>query len=123
MGIAGAETELTDDYTPLEAGLNDAVADGKGCYTGQEVIARQLTYDKVVQRLVGLSLTAPASIGDVLYAGERRVGVITSLSQSPAYGSIGLGYVRRPEFERGTRLRTAPGGDAVVTIVELPFGK
>ena len=46
--------ELTGEVNPLEAGLAWACADNKGCYTGQEIIARQVTYDKVTRTLVGL---------------------------------------------------------------------
>ena len=46
--------ELTEDYTPLEARLDAAVSLKKGCYTGQEVLARQVNYDKITRRMVGL---------------------------------------------------------------------
>jgi folate-binding protein YgfZ len=46
-GLPAAGHELVEEYTPLEAGLEWAISDAKGCYTGQEVIARQITYDKV----------------------------------------------------------------------------
>lgn len=121
-GIPGPSVELTEDYTPLEAGLLDAIAQAKGCYTGQEVIARQLTYDKVVQRLVGLRSDAPVSAGDRVFVEGRRVGVVTSVARSPSQGLIALGYVRRPECEVGRVLSLAPGvGSGQVTVVSLPY--
>ena len=50
-GLPAANHELSEEYTPLEAGLQKAISATKGCYTGQEVIARQITYDKVTQQL------------------------------------------------------------------------
>ena len=64
-GIPAWGSELSDQVTPLEAGLRDAISDNKGCYTGQEVIARQLNYDKVTRRMVGLLLPADAPIADL----------------------------------------------------------
>lgn len=120
-GAPGPAHELTEDFTPLEAGLDTSVAQGKGCYTGQEIIARQLTYDKVVQHLVGLRLTSPAIPGEALFNADRRVGVVTSVVESPRYGTIGLGYVRRPDNEPGTMLHVESNVDAVVTLAKLPF--
>ena len=120
MGIPGPAAELTEDYSPLEAGLLDAVAEGKGCYTGQEVIARQLTYDKVVQRLLRLRLDGPVQAGDGLFVEGRRVGLVTSVVRSPREGLIALGYVRRPDFEAGSVLSLSPGeGGVQVTVLGL----
>ncbi len=64
-GIPAWGSELSDQVTPLEAGLRAAISDNKGCYTGQEVIARQLNYDKVTRRMVGLLLPADAPIAEL----------------------------------------------------------
>ncbi len=56
-GLPSADHELTGDYTPLEATLDGAVSGTKGCYSGQEIIARQITYDKIARRLIGLRST------------------------------------------------------------------
>jgi tRNA-modifying protein YgfZ len=121
-GLPATGHELIEDYTPLEVGLQSAVSDEKGCYTGQEVIARQITYDKVAQRLVGLRLdVAVPARADVL-AGDRRVGRVTSSAESPRHGPIALAVVRRPHHEPGTRLSVAdPAGIVEATVVPLPF--
>ncbi len=121
-GLPAAEHELTEDYTPLEVGLQGAVSDDKGCYTGQEVIARQITYDKVTQRLVGLNLDGFAAAGADVLAGDRRVGRVTSSADSPRLGPIALAVIRRPHHEPGTRLSVAdPAGILEATVVPLPF--
>ena len=82
--------------------MEHAVSGNKGCYPGQEVIARQLTYDKVTQRLVGLRLDEPVAPGGRLLAEGKPVGVITSAAVSPRFGAIALGVVKRPHHEVGT---------------------
>lgn len=105
-GLPGVDTELKEEFTPLEAGLEAIVSTQKGCFTGQEVIARQLTYDKVTQHLCSLRLEDPVSAGWRLWAKEGRpAGVITSYTESPSFGPIGLAMVRRPFDEVGSRLR------------------
>ena len=59
-GVPAPGAELTEDVTPLEAGLRRFCDDHKGCYTGQEIIARQITYDKVTDHLVEV----PSCAGD-----------------------------------------------------------
>ena len=122
-GIPGAGQELTDEYTPLEAGLGWAISDSKGCYTGQEVIARQITYDKVTHRLVGLRLDQLVQVGESVLSTEedRQVGRITSAAISPRQGPIALAILRRPYDQPGRQI--ALGGSPVfsATVVPLPF--
>jgi tRNA-modifying protein YgfZ len=125
-GMPGAKSELNEDHTPLEVGLLDAIADGKGCYTGQEIIARQITYDKVTRRLVGLRLEAPAAVdSDVLVgeAGEERTaGKVTSAAMSGRFGAIALTVLKRPYFEPGTAVKIQTGEVKITgTVCELPF--
>lgn len=117
-GIPAAEFELTSEYTPLETGLRFAVAEGKGCYTGQEVIARQITYDKITQRLVGVRLKAQAAAGTRIWADGKPVGVVTSAAHSPRFGPIALAVVRKPYFQAGTNVIIE---NRQSEIVELPF--
>ncbi len=117
-GLPAAGAELSEEYTPLEAGLESAVAENKGCYTGQEIIARQLTYDKVTQRLVGLRLPAPVEAGSRVLAGGRAVGTVTSAAHSPRFGSLALAVIRRPHHLPGASLMV---GDASALVCELPF--
>jgi folate-binding protein YgfZ len=120
-GRPGPAQELTGDYTPLEATLDRAISGTKGCYSGQEVIARQITYDKVARRLVGLRLARPATVGAAVTVEGRTVGTITSAAGSPRLGAIALAVVRRPHFEPQTSVTV---GDDGVTgeVVALPFG-
>jgi len=111
-----------------EAGIEErAISYSKGCYIGQEVIARIRTYGQVAKSLRGLRLaddlkSLPAK-GDKLFHGDKEAGYITSAVASPKLkANIALGYVRREANEIGVELtlRTA-GGDTAAKIVALPF--
>jgi folate-binding protein YgfZ len=122
-GLASAGSEWNEQYTPYETGLQAAVSTGKGCYTGQEVLARQVTYDKITQTLVGLRLSEEAQPGMRLWDGDRVAGVITSAGCSPRFGAIALGVVKRPLNEPGSRL--AFGAEqpeaGLAEVTALPF--
>lgn len=116
--------ELVEDWNPWEAGLEGSISLSKGCYTGQEVIARLNTYDKVQRRIVRLRFatgTPPAAPSPIFTArGEDllEVGALTSAVQSePAGGVIGLGIVRLAYQEPGTELLV---GDARIAATILP---
>jgi folate-binding protein YgfZ len=118
-GLPAAGAELDERYTPLETGLGEAISSTKGCYTGQEVIARQLTYDKVTQHLAGLRLSAPVTSGLPVLAEGRGVGTVTSFAQSPVYGPIALAILKRPFHEPGREVQVGEGVRA--TVSALPF--
>ena len=120
QGLPLLGRELTQDYNPWEAGLDRAIHLDKGCYIGQEVIARLDTYDKVKQHLVGLKLSADElpAIGQPLRDGAREVGRITSTVYSPNLGPIALAYVRRSACAEGTVLDL---DGAQATVASLPF--
>lgn len=123
-GIPAAAHELTDAYTPLELNLKAAISDAKGCYTGQEVIARQRTYDKVTRRMVGVRLSSPAPYGAEVLAAGRDVGSLTSTALSPRLGPIGLAVLRRPAHEPGTQVEVKTNESLVGgVVVELPFNR
>lgn len=91
--------ELGDAYNPLEAGLTESVSWTKGCYIGQEVVARLWTYHKVQKYLVGLAFhgdgDARPAPGAPLHVGDARAGALTSVAFSPGAGALlGLGYLR-----------------------------
>ncbi|MGF1513442.1 MAG: YgfZ/GcvT domain-containing protein [Elainellaceae cyanobacterium] len=109
--------ELTEDYNPLEAGLWQAVSFDKGCYIGQETIARLNTYGGAKQQLWGLKLSGPAEVGSRIAAEGERAGVLTSVVETPA-GFMGLGYVRSKLGGAGLTVQI---GDVVGTVVEVPF--
>lgn len=116
--------EITPEVLPQETGLEErAISYTKGCYTGQEVVARIHYRGHVNRHLRGLRFPAdggPPAPGAKLYDGEKEVGAVTSSALSPRLGPIALGYVRR-EVEPGGHLATAPGGAASVRAEEIPF--
>ncbi|MFM8319525.1 MAG: YgfZ/GcvT domain-containing protein [Chloroflexota bacterium] len=116
--------ELSESYTPLETGLAALVSGSKGCYTGQEVLARQVTYDKVTQALAGLRLEAPVEPGARLWSetGEPA-GSLTSAAESPAFGWIGLGVVKRAQAAPGSLLRIGSRDGAAARVSVLPFAE
>jgi len=91
-----ADRELSEDYNPLEVGLAWTVAENKGCYTGQEIIARQITYDKVTRRLVQLALEEPVEAPLPVYLDGKPIGQITSAAVSPRRGPLALAVLKRP---------------------------
>ena len=95
-GIPAFGSELNEERNPLEAGLTESISFNKGCYVGQEVVARLNTYDKVQRRLAILGWTdGTVSPGDDLFANGEKVGVVTSVSAHPKDGFVGLAYVKR----------------------------
>ena len=112
--------ELDDTVIPQEAELNDrAVSFTKGCYVGQETVARLFYRGKPNRHLRGLRLAAPAERGDELRLGERVLGHVGSVADSPRFGAIGLAIVRR-EAEPGSTVTVGDDG-ATADVVELPF--
>ena len=103
--------ELTDDDNPLEAGLWNGVSFEKGCYIGQETIARLNTYKGVKKRLWGLQLTGPADPGAVILAEGAKVGRLTSVVETEGQ-AIALAY-----------LRTKAGGEGLSVEVEGAAGE
>jgi tRNA-modifying protein YgfZ len=109
--------ELTDDYNPLEAGLWQAIAFDKGCYIGQETIARLNTYQGVKQQLWGFQLSGMANPGDSIFVGDDKVGKLTSVVET-LDGSLGLGYLRTKAGGAGLKVTI---GDANAVVVDCPF--
>ena len=114
--IAGFD--LTEDVNPLEAGLLDLIDFEKGCYIGQEVIARLDTYDKVQRSLVGFSQIDIANdmqsvaIGDDIFSNDdhRRIGWVTSVAHEPRTNElIGLAYIRKAHVQPGSVATTSGG--------------
>ncbi len=120
-GLPASGHELTDDFTPLEANLDAAISDRKGCYTGQEVIARQVNYDKITRRLVGLRLEHPVNLGSAVLVEGRSVGQITSAAESPRWGAVALAVLRRPHHEPGTPVTVAGDSPTAGTVTALPL--
>ncbi|MDJ0735719.1 MAG: folate-binding protein [Nostocaceae cyanobacterium] len=111
------EQELTDDYNPLEVGLWQTVSFDKGCYIGQETIARLNTYKGVKQYLWGIRLQASVEPGSAITLGEEKIGKLTSCTQTPD-GYFGLGYIRTKAGGVGLKVQV---GDTEGEVVEIPF--
>jgi folate-binding protein YgfZ len=113
--------EMSAETMPAEAGIVErAVNFEKGCYIGQEPVARLHYKGRPNRRLRGLELSAPARPGDALRLGEKEVGRIGSACVSPARGPIALAIVRR-EAEPGAELSAGEDG-TTARVVDLPFG-
>jgi folate-binding protein YgfZ len=119
-GVPRFGAEMGTETMPAEAGIVErAVSFTKGCYIGQETVARLHYKGKPNRHLRGLRLSAPAPSGAPLLLGEREVGKLGGSVVSPALGAIGLAIVRR-EAEPGAEL--AVGEDGVTAeVVALPF--
>ncbi|MEX1129109.1 MAG: glycine cleavage T C-terminal barrel domain-containing protein [Vicinamibacterales bacterium] len=118
-GIPRFLVDMDTSTIPLEAGIEDrAISLTKGCYVGQEVIIRVLHRGggRVAKKLVRLAVDAPdAGPGDLVYAGDREVGRITSAVDSPKFGKrVALAYVHRDFAEPGTALTIKGAGAASV---------
>jgi folate-binding protein YgfZ len=110
--------DMDGNTIPQEAGLNERAVDfEKGCYVGQETVARLHYRGKPNRHLRGLKLSGPASTGDPIALGERQVGTVGSVCDSPRLGRIGLAVIRR-EVEPGATVLV--GGERA-EVVELPF--
>ena len=114
-GRARDGVDVDEARTPDEAGLSAAISTTKGCYVGQEVVARMRTYGRLPRRLVRFAFSpAPLPAGTKLVRDGRELGVVTSSAESAA-GPVGLGYAAR-EVGDGETLQTAgePAGTARV---------
>jgi folate-binding protein YgfZ len=110
--------DMDAETIPQEAGINERAVDfEKGCYVGQETVARLHYRGKPNRHLRGLLLSEPVERGTEILLGERVVGRVGSTCVSPRLGPIALALVRR---------EAAPGdtvavGDAQARVAELPF--
>jgi len=122
-GLPRAGLELTDDVLAEEAGLlGSHVHLDKGCYPGQETVARVHNLGQVQRRLAGLRFEPsgdglPAPRTDLVTDDGRRAGQLRSVVDHPRLGPIGLAYVRRVVTDG----RLVRAGDRVATVVALPF--
>ncbi len=99
--------------------LTECHSPTKGCYLGQEIVARLSARGGHVNKaLRGLRLTAPARAGDAVSAEAREVGRLTTAVVSPRLGPIALGYVQRSHFAAGTSVEVGGAPATVVTAFE-----
>ncbi len=119
QGRPTPDRELTEDYNPLEAGLWHTISFDKGCYIGQETIARLNTYKGVKQKLWGVKLSQKVAPDTPITIEDKKVGILTSYTDTPN-GSFGLAYVRTKAGGEGLQVKV---GDATGELVSVPFIK
>ena len=117
QGRPAPDRELTEDYNPLEAGLWQTISFDKGCYIGQETIARLNTYNGVKQKLWGIKLDRPVAPPTTITLGDRKVGVLTSYTDT-ASDYFGLGYVRTKAGGAGLQVQVGEAQGELISFLE-----
>lgn len=125
-GLPMVGRELTEQQNPWEARLDQSLSLSKGCYLGQEIVARLNTYDKVQRYLVGLALPGKdvPDAAPKLVADDKEIGFVTSAVVPPEGDhAVALGYVKGAYAQPGTTLTMKWGeaGELTVTTRDLPF--
>ncbi|HEX6384481.1 MAG TPA: glycine cleavage T C-terminal barrel domain-containing protein [Anaerolineae bacterium] len=100
--------EIGNDYIPLEANLWDDVSFNKGCYIGQEIIARMESRGRIAKKLVKLRPTEPVEVGAEITADGRKAGTVTSAAIGP-HGPVALGYVKTAALDADEPTLSAEG--------------
>lgn len=122
-GLPEMPTELNQKHNPLETALVQAVSWTKGCYIGQEVIARLDSYDKVQRHMMGIVLDADLKLNGstalVTNPVGEAIGEVTSAAASPTLGkTIGLAFIKSAFANPDTMVKV---GEKQATLVKLPF--
>ncbi|MBL1175431.1 YgfZ/GcvT domain-containing protein [Pantanalinema sp. GBBB05] len=112
------DQELTEDFNAVEACLWQAISLNKGCYIGQETIARLDTYKGVKQQIWGIRLQQAADLGTPITVDNEKAGILTSLTETNE-GWFGLGYVRTKVG--GSAGLTVQVGESQGELVDVPF--
>jgi folate-binding protein YgfZ len=120
-GVPEYGRELGEQVNPHEANLLPFVSFTKGCYVGQEVVARLDTYDKVQRRLVRVrasDIAGPLETGDALIADGGQIGELRTVARAgPAAGRAGLAFLRRRAWTPGSPLSRGDGNTVLVEPV------
>jgi folate-binding protein YgfZ len=98
-GMPSPGFEITEETIPLEVGFWDEVSFSKGCYIGQEILARMESRGQIARRLVLVRLSGPLPHGSAIFDQGRIVGRLTSVANSPKLGWIGLALVKGTALE------------------------
>jgi folate-binding protein YgfZ len=119
-GLPRYGVDVSEDHFPFEAHLEPAISMTRGCYIGQEVVARASARGHANKLLRGLRLAsdAPVAGATIAAAGRDDAGKVTSQVVSPRFGPIALAYVHKSAWDPGTEVRV---GEQTATVVELPF--
>lgn len=117
QGRPKPDNELTEDYNPLEVGLWQTISFDKGCYIGQETIARLNTYKGVKQKLWGIRVNKSVNVGATIMVSGEKVGVITSYTDNDN-GGFALGYIRTKAGDVGLKVEIE---ETTGEVVKLPL--
>lgn len=126
-GIGEFGREMSEDTNPLECGLTHYVNFSKGCYIGQEVIARLDTYDKISKHLIGIKAEQKIpdkdrEIKPVMTVDGKECGFVTSSVYSKQFGHIGLGFVKTSMLDYNKEHKIKSNGNTInCKITKLPF--
>ncbi|MDX2139878.1 MAG: glycine cleavage system protein T [Chloroflexota bacterium] len=115
-GRPGVGRELSSEYIPLEVGLWDEVSFKKGCYTGQEIIARMESRGKLARTITRVALSAPVDAPAELSADGKQAGTLTSAVVTPNGDALGIAVLRMAYAEPGVVLKA---GGADVHVVDF----
>ena len=118
-GLPAAGTELTPDFIPLELGLWDDISFTKGCYVGQEIIARMESRRQLARILVSLELSGTEEVGTIILHQGKRIGVITSVAHSRARDYFALSIIQRKHAKLGNVFNIL-GSQGQATIHSIP---
>lgn len=113
-GLPLVGKDLTEQRNPWEGRLDASISLNKGCYLGQEIVARLNAYDKVQRYLVGLSWNAAPAEGEKLFFEGKEVGYVSS-----AQPRLGLGFVKGAQAQAGTKVQTESGTS--ISVDDRPF--
>ena len=118
-GLPAGGTEISGAHIPLELDLWSSVDFNKGCFVGQEVLARMESRGKLARTIVGIRSDEQFKTGVKLEGSDKIRGLVTSVASSPTFGCIGLALLRPSSVQAGTTVSVQGGGTA--EVVELPF--
>jgi folate-binding protein YgfZ len=119
-GIPGYPGEISEEFNPYESGFTEFLNERKGCYVGQEIVARLSTYDKVQRGLTGIRFSADPGSKD-LHSEGVLIGKVTSFSQLAVDGWYpGLAIVRKSAMQPGAEVTTSDSVRGVLTPVPFP---
>ena len=121
-GAPAFGSEMGEPYNPLEAGLIGAIDFTKGCYIGQEVIARLDSYERVQRYLSVLRFSegCDAASGTAMYVEGRQAGTVTSVYRTPNGELRGLGFVRTASAVPGQTLELQEPASGTATVEATP---
>ncbi|MEQ8676265.1 MAG: folate-binding protein YgfZ [Aggregatilineales bacterium] len=118
-GFPGIGRELSTDYIPLEVGLWDEVSFNKGCYTGQEIIARMESRERIAKTIVHLTLDRAVNAPIELFSEGKKAGTLTSSVTTPDGEHLGIGILKTGVVQTGHTLTVGEETNAQATIGNL----